>query len=430
MLLNKPQMFPSSGVPDNGPLVSPGKGVSNYPCKSSPGSTTTYDFSFPRTQLPLGSNYSLELKGQAVHGGGSCQISLSKDLAPNAQSSFKVIHSIEGGCPARNTAGNLGGDASAIDPDHYNFEIPADLEPGDYTFAWTWFNKVGNREMYMNCAPVTITSASHKRDVKERVSTAAFDALPDLFLANIPDVECLSPEEGENANMQFPNPGSSIETNTPSNLSPPRGNAANCHAPAGKAASPLPGNASSPAASGNASAGRTSIAASSAQAVTTAVATSAPFSVNPTSIIIVPITDSFSAPASSSTGPATSSSVPVINLPPFANHSLTSTATPVSSPPISYGIAASLSTSVASTFSYISTPSSAPIPSAGTCPSGHVACSTVGSIVCIGAQSFGICDVNLCAVAQPLAAGTFCSNGAITKRSLGLPPYAPRRFVQ
>lgn len=427
MLLNKPQMFPSSGVPDNGPLIGPGKGISNYPCKSSPGSTTVYDFSFPRTQLPLGSNYSLELKGQAVHGGGSCQISLSKDLAPDAQSSFKVIYSIEGGCPARNTAGNLGGDASAIDPDHYNFEIPSDLEPGDYTFAWTWFNKVGNREMYMNCAPITITR--DKRDVAETDSAAAFDALPDLFLANIPDVECLSPEEGEDANMQFPNPGSSVETTTPGNLSPPRGNTAKCHAPVGKAAAPASGISFSAAASGFASAGLTTGFAFSARATTSAVTISSSFSVNPTSIIIVPITDSSLAPTSSSIGYASLSSMPVINLPPFASFSLKSKATPVSNPTTSYAFAASLSSSIGTTFSYTSALSSAPIASAGTCSSGHVACSTVGTIVCIGAESFGICNVNLCAVAQPLAAGTFCSNGVITKRSLRLSPCASRGLV-
>lgn len=393
MLLNKPQIFPSQAIPDNGPLVGPGKGASNYPCKSSPGSTTVYDFSFPRTQMPLGSNYSLELKGQAVHGGGSCQISLSKDLAPTAQSTFKVIHSIEGGCPVRNTAGNLGSDASAIDPDHYEFEIPAGLEPGDYTFAWTWFNKVGNREMYMNCAPITITGAVKKRDAAGRDAAATFDALPDLFLANLPDVECLSPEEGPNANLQFPNPGSSVEMNTPSNLSPPRGNVAACHAPVGKAAA-APASSNSISSSVESTPVPTSTASASVSELP-----------SPTSLVVIPVTETSSTAA-------TITSVS-INLPRF-----TSTSTVYvllsSAPP------APTSSTEPGTLN--STPSSTP--AAASCPAGRQPCQTVGAIVCVGAQSFGICDVNLCAVAQPLASGTVCNNGAITKRSLRLPPHA------
>lgn len=38
-----------------------------------------------------------------------------------------------------------------------------------------------------------------------------------------------------------------------------------------------------------------------------------------------------------------------------------------------------------------------------------------GTVLCVGATQFGICNFG-CAVAQMLAAGTTCSNGAITKR--------------
>ena len=50
--------------------------------------------------MAVGSQQSLSFTGSAVHGGGSCQISLTKDLKPTKDTDFRVILSIEGGCPA------------------------------------------------------------------------------------------------------------------------------------------------------------------------------------------------------------------------------------------------------------------------------------------------------------------------------------------
>lgn len=60
-----------------------------------------------------------------------------------------VIHSIEGGCPA-NVDGNLPADPNGDGASTFQFSIPDGINPGDYVLAWTWFNKIGNREMYMN----------------------------------------------------------------------------------------------------------------------------------------------------------------------------------------------------------------------------------------------------------------------------------------
>lgn len=57
--------------------------------------------------MPLGSTQQLAFIGSAVHGGGSCQVSITYDQNPTASSTFKVIHSIEGGCPAKNETGNF-----------------------------------------------------------------------------------------------------------------------------------------------------------------------------------------------------------------------------------------------------------------------------------------------------------------------------------
>ena len=132
-------------------------------------------------------------------GGGSCQVSLTKDLEPTKDSVFQVIHSIEGGCP--NAApGNLGDDANAADPTTFDYSIPQGIAPGKYTLAWTWFNKIGNREMYMNCAPIVVSGGGSKRSVDDTLDereqsyneTAEFElasrdaSFPQMFVANIP----------------------------------------------------------------------------------------------------------------------------------------------------------------------------------------------------------------------------------------------------
>jgi hypothetical protein len=81
--------------------------------------------------------------------------------------------------------------------------MPEDVPSGEYTFAWTWFNKVGNREMYMNCAPLTVGGGASGNG-KE-----FFSGLPDMFVANLPNTTCGT---AENEDFKFPNPGKSVVT--------------------------------------------------------------------------------------------------------------------------------------------------------------------------------------------------------------------------
>ena len=108
---------PPYGSPDNSPLNADG---SNFPCKATSNSGGTV------TNMAVGASQKLSFLGESVHGGGSCQVSLTTDTPATKSSTWMVIHSIEGGCPARNQAGNIGADdsASAPDPDTYNFSIP------------------------------------------------------------------------------------------------------------------------------------------------------------------------------------------------------------------------------------------------------------------------------------------------------------------
>jgi hypothetical protein len=111
---------------DNSPLKGDGSG---FPCKMIFDSTTL------GTPMAIGSTQPLEFIGGATHGGGSCQVSITYDSPPIKNSIFKVIYSIEGGCPTRNNTGNIGSDASAADPDTYNFTIPTNLPTGKATLA-------------------------------------------------------------------------------------------------------------------------------------------------------------------------------------------------------------------------------------------------------------------------------------------------------
>ncbi|CAF3550905.1 hypothetical protein FGSG_06087 [Fusarium graminearum PH-1] len=186
MLMANPKPY---GNPNNSPLEADG---SNFPCKGAVNdgaSTNSYK---------AGSTQQLSFIGSAVHGGGSCQVSLTTDKNPTKDSVWKVIHSIEGGCPAKNQAGNYPENANFEDPDKYDFKIPEELAAGDYVLAWTWFNHVGNREMYMNCAAVTVQG--------EGGSKGYLDSLPDMFVANIGN-DCETPPDTD---LAFPNPGNSV----------------------------------------------------------------------------------------------------------------------------------------------------------------------------------------------------------------------------
>ncbi|EHK97268.1 Plant lectins/antimicrobial peptide [Glarea lozoyensis ATCC 20868] len=137
----------------------------------------------PTGSYKAGAQASLTIMGAAAHNGGSCQASLSYDQGKT----FKVIHSWEGNCPLAS-----GG--------KFDFTVPSDAKAGSAILAWTWFNKSGNREMYMNCASVTIEAGSGA------APAVAFDSRPDIFVANL-GTDC---KTVEGKNVKFPNPGPDV----------------------------------------------------------------------------------------------------------------------------------------------------------------------------------------------------------------------------
>ncbi|KAK4104752.1 lytic polysaccharide monooxygenase [Parathielavia hyrcaniae] len=235
MVMRLPAPYDTPAI-DNGPIQPDG---SDYPCKNAGG----VDYTGTAAKMEKGSKQKLAFTGGATHGGGSCQVSLTYDNPPTANSVFKVIHSIHGGCPIRAHEGNFNSqDPTVTPPDEYEFEIPDGIPSGNATLAWTWLNKVGNREFYMNCAPVDIAGGEG--------SEAALAELPDMFIANIPQGNgCTTVDSTD---VKFPNPGKSVET-TPgkeAGLTDPVGNCgggagsagagAGSATPAGAAATPGP----------------------------------------------------------------------------------------------------------------------------------------------------------------------------------------------
>lgn len=121
---------------NNSPLENDG---SDFPCKQRSG---VYDITKMNT-VPVGVPQQLSFTGGATHGGGSCQVSVTLDKEPTKKSEWKVIHSIIGGCPS-NFTGNLAEDATSQRAAVFDFSMPKGMPNGQYTLAWTWFNKVSH----------------------------------------------------------------------------------------------------------------------------------------------------------------------------------------------------------------------------------------------------------------------------------------------
>lgn len=326
--------------------------------------------------MTVGQSNVLNFTGSAVHGGGSCQLSVTYEYPPPAdKSKWKVIHSYIGSCPAE-AAGNLDTGLTTTDgrPDGqhcsmpgasqndcmktFDFKLPDGIKNGNATLAWTWLNKIGNREFYMNCAPITISGGSDDDTV--------LDSLPELFVANILG-ECTT-EEGV---FGYPNPGKYVTYG-------------DAITPGAQGKCPAAASAGSSASSGSSSGSST--AASSPVASSSAAGTSLTYSA-----VRAGATSAAAADSDTTTVQATTM------LSVYATSSAVASAYPLASGTAS--AAASGSTS-----------------SSGSCASGSVSCPTPGSIICIGTTQFGLCNIDNCAVPEALAAGTSCSGGTISKR--------------
>lgn len=271
---------------------------SNFPCKGYQNDRpiqTTISYT-------AGSMYNMTLAGDAMHGGGSCQLSLSYDNG----ATFRVIKSIIGGCPLNST---------------YNFSIPSYAPAGVALFAWTWQNFEGNREYYMNCAEVNVTSGSGMRRRKRDYSS--FEQLPYIWKANLACINDCVTSEGENP--AYPHAGPDVVYgNNMSASSPPTPGLCDAPTPYGATYKDL-GDSTEPAPPSN---GTRSCAnpANSTQAAYTPTQTQAPLAANPYPIRTASSSRSYSTTTVTVDCPHT---VTITRYPSISHRSTTHTVSPV-----------------------------------------------------------------------------------------------------
>ncbi|KAM7208527.1 hypothetical protein V8F20_001208 [Naviculisporaceae sp. PSN 640] len=361
---------------------------SDYPCKG-------YHVDFgtetgkPTASFAPGQTYNVSIIGGANHGGGSCQISLSYD----GGKTFTVIESIIGGCPKEQ---------------HYPFTVPADAQTGEAIFSWSWHNMIGNREMYQNCAAVTIGGGSAKRSVQKKRNNrpvvqeraVAYSTRPQIFVANVGN-GC---EVAEGTPVQYPNPGPDV-TGDGSAAIPPVGNCGSSSGGGGGDAGPAPAPTVAPVTPP----APTSVEAPAAPAPTSADAPAAPAPTIPGGVFHTISTDKAApTPTEAPAGGDVPSSTPAPVAP-------IPTSEPAPAPPAP----------VPTTLQTATKPSSAPAapiatgtPDAGS-GSGEsgaftpgTACSPEGQWNCIGGTSFQRCASGAWSAVMQMAPGTKCTVGA------------------
>lgn len=347
-----------------------------FPCQ---GNSVSFDRGTP-TEVTAGATQLVNFTGSAVHGGGSCQFAVNYDDVPSPDPArWKVIYTILGGCPAK-TKGNLddppyrkGNDkydrpdavhcTSSNDVDCvrlFDIPIPAGLPSGQAHFAWTWFNKIGNREMYMNCAPINVKSAAG--------DGAFLDKLPGLFVANVAGFsgsKCTG-IRGVEAIINIPNPGefgAIMDDFTPNPQEP-------CQAP-GTQLPNFPRSMAGPAAP----AGTGSGGGGASQ--------TGPYN-NKTTLLTFVTSPAPTAPSGNKSTATAKPTAPATAAASTAPTAPTAAAAPTSSSPPSNG------------------------------GGGSAACTQDGMLVCSGTGLWGLCDHGK-AVLRPVAPGTQCVDGQIVR---------------
>ncbi|KAF2032017.1 hypothetical protein EK21DRAFT_62064 [Setomelanomma holmii] len=364
---------------------------SDFPCKMGAGGFQVKTMN----NWTVGSTQNLMLNGSAVHDGGSCQISVSADKIPTKASKWKVIYSIEGGCPPAPPEAH---------PELYqapgwngfDFTVPPDLPNGEMTMAWTWSNAMGNREFYMNCAPISISGSSDDK--------TAFEALPDMQLASIDALtECDSVEQPKNSfhGYAYLNPGKYVTRLSNKTLPTLCGESA-----AG-------GAGSTPAATQPANSPVVSSQAPMAPVVSSQAPVPTPLVPTPTEAAVPPAGDKQTSTSriiltvTASTGPK-----------PTPINGTSAAGPPKSSPPLSQ--AGTLKPS-----------SQAPAASSAAPPAGSGAlqpaggdvqtCTTDGAVVCSpDGTKFGLCNCGK-AVMQAVSGGMQCKDNAVVGAKRGEP---------
>ncbi|KAI3334790.1 hypothetical protein F4824DRAFT_467235 [Ustulina deusta] len=371
IIMKSPAPFGSVGSTKSitsSPLTS-----AQYPCQVGSNPATFYSKEGLDNKMEIGKTQTITFEGSAVHGGGSCQLALTKDPQPSVSTSWQVILSIEGGCPSKTGTG----------VDEYDFTIPDSIEPGDWVFAWTWISKLsGTQEYYMNCAPVTITGgSSSKREASLNETMELFSrdaaALPELMVSNLAEINDCKSELS--TDPVYPNPGPNVmKPGSTNSFAPISGT--NCVPKGAKDVAPGSGSGSSSESGTSSATAQTSTSAAVQTSTSAAAQTSTPATTGTSSgfLTVTITTSTLSAAPTSST--ATSSSA-----------AQTPTPSPASSAPAS-GASGS--------------------PSPGSSVQGLTgACTTEGMFNCIGGTSYQQCASGSWSVVMAMPPTTKCAEG-------------------
>jgi hypothetical protein len=360
--------MPIQGSAPKDPLDPSG---SNFPCHGAPLPTSGGQKIVAGETFPLKFEMGINGANWAVHGGGSCQLAILSDASNAADpSSWNVIYSIEGGCPSNTKLNLQPGYKACTSPgqsdcmNSWDIPMPKDVKSGNTILSWTWFNTVGNREMYQNCVNVDIAGGS---------GTGSF---PPLFVANLASVNDV--KTTENFDVAFPEPGEFVTTMSATDgWNYPKATVASGDSPKGPGGYTAPKETSAPA---------YSAPASSAPAYS-APASSAPAYSAPTQIASQ--IQSYDNQKQKQTYTTFATATSAVAAP--------STAAPSSQAPAPTGYSSG----------------SSDAGSNNTSPSDSTPCSEDGALICLGDDSFGICDHGF-AAKRPLAKGTACTNGVIS----------------
>jgi hypothetical protein len=354
MILDSPVPYGRPTL-NNSPLDGAG---SDFPCKLRAG---VYDLT-QMNNWTAGEPQTIRFLGSAVHGGGSCQFSVSEDLQPTKSSQWKVVLSVVGGCPA-SVEGNLAGGLTDQGAGTFEVVLPKEIPNGRYTFAWTWFNRQGNREMYMNCAPITVSGGGN--------DSAFLASLPDMFVANLPSSACATVE---NFDYIFPDPGDAVVT---------RGQASLTTGLVGA------GCASMTALGGGSGAVHSVDEFSSSSSDQDSTTAKASFTITHGSQSSTLAEKAF---AQGTTRTSDSQALTAVTTLMLASEGLTPASTSLAAPRVE----------------------------SSTC----IPCSPNGGLICIDQNLFGLCNLG-CARPQQVASGTVCLNGRILRRDVSsASPYA------
>ncbi|KAI1758981.1 hypothetical protein GGR53DRAFT_524226 [Hypoxylon sp. FL1150] len=371
MIMQHPKPFGGPDL-DNSPLTS-----GNYPCKLKGDPATFYKDDLGNT-IAIGETQQVSFKGSATHGGGSCQLAVTDDLQPSVSTSWKVIQSIEGGCPTK----------EGSDPSTYDFTIPDGIAPGKYVFAWTWVSKLaGQPEYYMNCAPLTVTGGK-KRSANETGPTTGGNSFPELFVANLADINDCKTEPS--TDVQYPDPGSNVKKYGTPKLAPVTGQ--NC----------VPKGAKSGGSSGSGSIAGGSKAGPAATPGSAAALPSTPAGATkalPTAFITSVVSGTGASPST-----------------PTATPSSTVDVEPISTPSEPASSSSASSPKVVPSPTSATAPASTSTPAGGSSSAGALtgACTEEGTFNCIDGTSYQQCASGSWSVIMQMASTVKCAPGKST----------------